>query len=165
MFFQESEVIFPSFRIKQGQWWHVFKKDWVGVGEIFDVLFSQYWTLPWFSRLDPDPILSLINKSPECAYSSLPVCLGRFNTMVLQMFSYFSFMSSQSTPPQHTFFCFENSCCFHSQACSNHHLCKMTTCLRWPMLSPPKQIPIWLLLFNMITCLTQPAATFFVCHL
>ena len=163
MFFQKSEVIFPSLRIKQGHWWHVFQKDWVGVGEIFGILFSQYWTLPWFSRLDPDPILSLIDQSPECAYSSLPVCLGRFNIMVLQMFSYFSFMSSQST--QHTFFCFENSCCFHSQACSNHRLCKRTTCLRWPLLSPLKQIPIWLLLYNMITCLTQPVATFFVCHL
>ena len=29
----------------------------------------------------------------------------------------------------------------YSQTCSNEHLCKMTTRLRQPMLSPPKQIP------------------------
>ena len=30
------------------------------------------------------------------------------------------------------------------------------------MLSPPKQIPIQLLLYKMTTCLAQPATTFFV---
>ena len=30
----------------------------------------------------------------------------------------------------------------YSQTCSNDHLSKTTTCLRQPMLSHPKQIPI-----------------------
>ena len=38
----------------------------------------------------------------------------------------------------------------------------MTTCLSQPMLSPPKQIPIQLLLYKMITCLARQATTFFV---
>ena len=48
---------------------------------------------------------------------------------------------------------------FYSQTCSNNQLYKMTTCLRWPVLSPPKQIPIQSLLYKMNTCLTQPAST------
>ena len=50
----------------------------------------------------------------------------------------------------------------YSQTCSNDHLCKKTTCLRWPMLSLPKQILVQLLLYKTTTCLTQPATTFFV---
>ena len=48
----------------------------------------------------------------------------------------------------------------YSQTCSNDHLCRATTCLRWPMLSPPKQIPIQSLLCKTTTCLTRPATTF-----
>ena len=50
----------------------------------------------------------------------------------------------------------------YSQTCSNEHLCKKTTHLRWTMLSPPKQIPIQSLLHKTTTCLTRPATTFFV---
>ena len=50
----------------------------------------------------------------------------------------------------------------YSQTCSNDHIYKMTTHLRQPMLSLPKQIPIQLLLYKMTTCLSQPATTFFV---
>ena len=39
---------------------------------------------------------------------------------------------------------------------------KMTTYQRGSMLSPPKRIPIQLLLYEMTTCLTQPATTFVV---
>ena len=38
----------------------------------------------------------------------------------------------------------------------------MTTCLRQPVLSLPKQIPKQLLLYKTTTCLAQPANTFFV---
>ena len=38
----------------------------------------------------------------------------------------------------------------------------MTTRLRQPVLSLPKQIPIQLLLYNTVTCLMQPATTFLV---
>ena len=51
---------------------------------------------------------------------------------------------------------------YYSQTCWNDYLCKMTTCLRRPVLSPLKQIPIQLLLYKMIICLTWPATTFFV---
>ena len=37
---------------------------------------------------------SLEKKSGECAHSSMPAYLGRFDTKVSQMFSYFSFMLS-----------------------------------------------------------------------
>ena len=37
----------------------------------------------------------------------------------------------------------------------------MTPRLRQPGLSLPKQIPIQLLLYNTVTCLMQPATTFF----
>ena len=57
------------------------------------------------------------------------------------------------------FFC-ENS--YYSQICSNDHLYKTTTRLRRPMLSPPRQIPIQLLLYNTTTRLTRPMTTFFV---
>ena len=50
----------------------------------------------------------------------------------------------------------------YSQTCSNDHLHNATTCLRQPMLSPPKQIPIQSILYEMTTCLTRPAANFFV---
>ena len=50
----------------------------------------------------------------------------------------------------------------YSQTCSNDHLYKMTTCLSWSMLSPPKQIPIQSLLYKMTTCLMRPATTYFV---
>ena len=50
---------------------------------------------------------------------------------------------------------------WYSQTSSNDHLCKTTTRLRRPMLSPPKQIPIQLLLYKTTTCLTRPATTFF----
>ena len=39
---------------------------------------------------------------------------------------------------------------------------KTTVHLRRLMLSPPQQIPIQLLLYKTTTCLTRPAATFFV---
>ena len=48
----------------------------------------------------------------------------------------------------------------YSQTCSNDHLYKMTTHPRRPTLSPPKQSPIQLLLYEMTTCLTRPATTF-----
>ena len=51
--------------------------------------------------------------------------------------------------------------CIYSQTCSNDHLYKTTTRLRRPMLSPPKQIPIQLLLYKTTTCLTRPATIFF----
>ena len=50
----------------------------------------------------------------------------------------------------------------YSQICSNNHLCKTTTCIRRPMLSPPKQIPVQLLLYNTTFCLMQPVTLFFV---
>ena len=50
----------------------------------------------------------------------------------------------------------------YSQTCSNDHLYKMTTCLRQPMLSLPKPIPIQLLLYKTTTSLMRPAATCFV---
>ena len=50
----------------------------------------------------------------------------------------------------------------HSQTCLYNHLYKITSCLRRPMLSPPKPIPIQLLLYKTTTCLTQSATTFFV---
>ena len=52
--------------------------------------------------------------------------------------------------------------CIYSQTCSNDHLYKMTTCLRRPMLSLPKQISIQSLLYKMTTCLTRPGTNFFV---
>ena len=57
-------------------------------------------------------------------------------------------------------------CCLfssqYSQTCLYDHLYKTTTHLRWPMLSPPKPIPIQLLLYKMTTCLMRPTTTFFV---
>ena len=50
----------------------------------------------------------------------------------------------------------------YSQTCSNNHLYKTTTCLRWPMLSPPKPISMKSLLYKTTTCLTRQATTFFV---
>ena len=50
----------------------------------------------------------------------------------------------------------------YSQTCSNNHLYKKTTHLRWPTLSPTKQIPTESLLYKTTTCLTQLATTFFV---
>ena len=50
----------------------------------------------------------------------------------------------------------------YSQTCSNDYLCKTTTCLRRPMLSLPKQIPVQSLLCKTTTCLTRPVTTFFV---
>ena len=38
----------------------------------------------------------------------------------------------------------------------------MATCLRRPMLSPAKQIPVQSLLCRMTTCLSWPVTTFFV---
>ena len=49
----------------------------------------------------------------------------------------------------------------YSQTCSNDHLCKTTIRLRRPMLSPPKQIPVQLLLHKTTICLTRPTTTFF----
>ena len=37
----------------------------------------------------------------------------------------------------------------------------MTTCLRQPVLSQPKQIPIQLLLYKMSACLMRPVTIFF----
>ena len=37
-----------------------------------------------------------------------------------------------------------------------------TTSIRRPLVSPPKQIPIQLLLYKMTTCVTWPVATYFV---
>ena len=51
---------------------------------------------------------------------------------------------------------------FYSQTCSNDNLYMTTTCLRQPMLSLPKQIPIQSLLHKTTTCLTQPPTTFLV---
>ena len=51
---------------------------------------------------------------------------------------------------------------YYSQTCSDDHLCKMTSCLRRPMLSPPKWIPIQSLLYKMTSCLMELATTFFV---
>ena len=48
----------------------------------------------------------------------------------------------------------------YSQSCSNDHLCKTTTYLRQPMLSPPKPFPVQSLLYKTTTCLTWPATTF-----
>ena len=48
----------------------------------------------------------------------------------------------------------------YSQSCSNDHLCKTTTHLRRPMLSPPKPFPVQSLLYKTTTCLTWPATTF-----
>ena len=48
----------------------------------------------------------------------------------------------------------------YSQTSLYNHLYKMTTCPRRLMLSPPKPIPIHLLLYKMTTCLMQPVATF-----
>ena len=50
----------------------------------------------------------------------------------------------------------------YSHTCSNDHLCKTTTHLRWPMLSPLKQTPIPSLLYKTTSCLTRPGTTFFV---
>ena len=50
----------------------------------------------------------------------------------------------------------------YSQTCSNDHIYNKTTRLRRPMLSPPKQIPLQLLLYKTTTCLTRPETTFFV---
>ena len=50
----------------------------------------------------------------------------------------------------------------YSQTCLNNHLHKMTTRLRWPVLSLPKQIAIQLLLYKTTMSLTRPATTFFV---
>ena len=50
---------------------------------------------------------------------------------------------------------------YYIQTCSNDHLYRMMTHLRWPILSPPKQIPIQSLQYETTTCLTQPAITFF----
>ena len=50
----------------------------------------------------------------------------------------------------------------YSQTCSNDHLCKTTSRLRRPILSPPKQILVQSLLYKTTTCLTRPATTFFV---
>ena len=36
----------------------------------------------------------------------------------------------------------------YSQTCSNNHFYKTTTRLRQPMLSPPKQVPIYSLLYK-----------------
>ena len=55
-------------------------------------------------------------------------------------------------------FCLSFFLGFHSfvycETCLNNHLHKTTTCLRWPVLSPPKQTPIQSLLYKMNTCLT-----------
>ena len=48
----------------------------------------------------------------------------------------------------------------YSQTCSNEHHYKITFHLRQPMLSPPKWIPIQLLLHKMTAWLMGPAATF-----
>ena len=50
----------------------------------------------------------------------------------------------------------------YCQTRSNDNICKMTTRLRQPILSPPKPIPIQSLLYKITTCLMQPATTFFV---
>ena len=42
---------------------------------------------------------------------------------------------------------------YYSQTCSNNHLYTMTTCLRRPMLSLPKPIPIQSLLYKTTICL------------
>ena len=50
----------------------------------------------------------------------------------------------------------------YSQTCSNEYLYKTTTCLRRPMMSSPKPIPMQSLLYKTTTCLTSPATTLFV---
>ena len=48
----------------------------------------------------------------------------------------------------------------YSQTCSNYQLFKSTTHLRQPILSPPKQITIQLLLYKTTSCATQPMTIF-----
>ena len=48
----------------------------------------------------------------------------------------------------------------YSQACSYDHLCRMTTFLRRPILSLPKQTPVQSWLYQTSTCLTRPTTTF-----
>ena len=48
----------------------------------------------------------------------------------------------------------------YSQTCSNYQLFKSTTHLRQPILSPPKQITIQLLLYKTTSCATQPMTNF-----
>ena len=50
----------------------------------------------------------------------------------------------------------------YSQTYLYDHLYKTTTRLRRPMRNPPKPIPIQLLLYKTIACLTRPATTFLV---
>ena len=50
----------------------------------------------------------------------------------------------------------------YSETCSNDHLDKMIIHLRQPILCPPKQTPMQLLLYKTTTCITRPATTFFV---
>ena len=50
----------------------------------------------------------------------------------------------------------------YSHTCLYYHLYETTTHLRWPMLHPPKPIPIQSLLYKMTTCLTWPATTLFI---
>ena len=57
---------------------------------------------------------------------------------------------------------FRHSSLMLQSTCSNNHLYKTTTRLRWPLLGLPKQILIQLLLYKMTTCLMQSATTFFV---
>ena len=49
----------------------------------------------------------------------------------------------------------------HSRTSLNNHPHITTTRLRWPVLCPPKEIPIQLLLYKMTISLTRPATTFF----
>ena len=47
-----------------------------------------------------------------------------------------------------------------SQTCSNYQLCKSTTHLRQPILSPTKQITIQLLLHKTTSCAARPMIIF-----
>ena len=49
----------------------------------------------------------------------------------------------------------------YRQTCSHNNLFKTATCLKWAILSPPKQIPIQWFLYKTATCLTRPATTIF----
>ena len=67
-------------------------------------------------------------KSVECAHSSVSVSLGRFDTKISQIFSYLSFMLSQSTP--HMLFLLQNLSLFLIIT-GLRHLPKQHVCLQF----------------------------------
>ena len=61
-----------------------------------------------------------------------------------------------------TFFTFDLFLCFSYDTPTVKPAQTMTSCLRQPILSLPKPVPMQLLLYKTTTCLTGPATTFFV---